>query len=178
MVMRKPSLQQKRKTMVLSFPLDLRLKMYEVIGEYVARVSRFDFHLIEGISLLAGIQNKKKRRIAFMGMTFNARLGTLKALATYWAPNKRLRDQIYGIVRAGQRIRKTRNSFAHGVWGHAKGEDRRRLRVYHAPESKDYYLPSAPHYTADEVRAKARSVRSLDARLEKVLKQLRVAKIP
>ena len=162
----------------MSFPLDLRQTMYEAIGEYVARAARFEFNLIEAISLLAGIQNKKKRRISFMGMTFNARLGTFKALATYWAPNKRLRDQIYSLVKAGRDIRKRRNSIAHGIWGHERGGDKRMLSVAHTPESSDYYLPKSTHYTADKLRAKARSLRRLDRRLENVVDQLKVAKIP
>lgn len=178
MSMRKKNLPQKPKTKILEFPLDLRPTMYEAIGEYMARAARLEFHLISGISLLAGITNPKKQRIAFMGMTFNARLGTFKALATYWAPNKRIRDQIYSVVAAARKIRITRNSLAHGAWSHEVGGDPRKLHVYFAPDSKDYYLPAATHYTSDQLRAKARSIRALNIRLGRVLKALTAAKIP
>jgi hypothetical protein len=175
MVMRKTP--QKPQVRLLILPPDLRKTMYEAIGEYVARSALFEFQLISAISFLAGVTNKKKRRISFMGMTFSARLGTFKALGKYWAPTTRIRDQIDSIVSAGHKIRLMRNSIAHGVWSYEKGGDKRRLFVYFAPENKDYYLPKSKHYTADQLRAKAKGVRRLNTRLEKLVDQLATSKI-
>lgn len=169
MDMRRP---KKPKTKIYKFPLDLRPTMYRAIGEYIARAARLEYQLIYGISYLAGIKDKKKMRISFMGMTFDARLGTFKALATYWAPSARMRRQIHNIVKAARNIRVVRNSMAHGLWGYEKGGKRNKVAVYFAPTSADYYLPRTTHYTAEKIRSKAGAIRSLDRRLGRVLDKI------
>jgi hypothetical protein len=152
-------------------PFDIPKTYYRAIGEVIARRALFDFHVMLAIGQLLKIQNPKQVRVSFMGMAAKAKLGALKALATNWSPTPAIRTELHAIVREALRITDTRNSFAHGRWGHPANS--KRLVVIYAEEGKDFYMPKAKRYTSAEITAKAAELRALNKRLWAVIEQLK-----
>jgi len=161
---------------VYTYPFDIPKTHCKAIGEVISKMALAEFQVMQLIGYLLGIKDPKKLRISFMGMSMKARLGAVKALATYWSPTPSIKSEIHSIVSELRKLAPVRNSFAHGQWGFST--NRRKLSIVFAEESKDFFLPKAKHYKSAHIVAKAIEARAIVKRLKHVCDSLKGAQTP
>ena len=151
--------------------VDLPTTYYRAIGEIIARFNLLEHLTMVAISMLLRIENKKQQRIVLMGMTAKGKFGTLKALATHWSPNHRIKAEMHEITKIATNLYRWRNRFAHGWW--VDNPRPRPITLLFADEGKDYYMPKGVKLTSQQVRRIASSIRTLTIRLDKVITAIR-----
>jgi hypothetical protein len=148
---------------ILKHDLDIHGTYYRAIGEVIARWALFEYHLMDAMAKLVPVNDPKKKRVLFMTMGVNPKLGILKSLVDNWLPNGPLKSEMHQIIKGAQVLKDLRHKFAHGVWGHKEGK--KQLHLLYVDEAKEVYLPNSTIIPAKEIRNIALAIRILDKRL-------------